>query len=636
MSAHDAAYGLRALVDALAAHPEEASFASTIARFRADCDPHFDAAVATSISYAAKVYGLSAWECLLLRLALLTAVEPAMAQVFARWSPGRAEPTARLAAELLPLPLAARPAAWAYLGPDERLGRFALVTLGEGGPVATRALTLPDALVARLCGATTATPAVPLHAPEAPPDGIVAEAWAVHTLEIGGVVHVVGPAGSGRDTRVRALGAAAERPLLLVPADAAASLLPAVRRDARWWGAGVVLPAAAVAAGWAPGAVDAPCIVVGTPEDPPLDAVLAGHPVSVVRLAAPDLASRRAFWTFLAAAHGLAVDIEARAGRHALRPARVAAAIQAAAAQSVPVDPEARLDAAIQAVTTPRFGRLATRLPADVAEGALVAPPAVRRELDLAILWARQAPGAHGTARGARGVGAGRGPVCLFHGPPGTGKTLAARVLAAEVGRPLYRVDLSQLVDKYIGETEKHLARLFDEAREADLVLLFDEADAVFGRRTAVRDSNDRYANIETGFLLQRIEDHEGPVILTTNLLANLDEAFLRRLHVVASFALPTPGDLRRIWDAHLPTTRADDIDLAFLAERFPISGGEVRNAATTAALLAASVHRSVGMAECVVGVVREVRKAGRLLDPARFGPWRAHVAGWEAGDPWR
>jgi hypothetical protein len=184
-----------------------------------------------------------------------------------------------------------------------------------------------------------------------------------------------------------------------------------------------------------------------------------------------------------------------------------------------------------------------------------------------------------------------RGVVALFAGPPGTGKTLAAGLVARELGRDLYRVDVSRIVSKWLGETEKKLAAIFDAAEQADAVLLFDEADSLFARRTAVKSSNDRYANLEVNYLLQRIETFRGVAILTTNQGSAVDPAFRRRLTCQLTFSLPDSEMREALWRAHLPpqVPSAGDIDFAALAEGYPLSGGNIRNIAVRAAFLSAA-----------------------------------------------
>ena len=208
------------------------------------------------------------------------------------------------------------------------------------------------------------------------------------------------------------------------------------------------------------------------------------------------------------------------------------------------------------------------------------------------------------------------GVVALFAGPSGTGKTLAAEVIAGSLGVDLYAIDLANMVSKYIGETEKNLGRIFDAAEAAGVALFFDEADALLGKRSAVSDSHDRYANIEVAYLLQRLERYEGLAVMATNLANNLDPAFVRRLHVVVEFPIPGKAERERIWRRSLPESApvADDLDLPTLADRFEISGGTIRNAALSAGFLAAEAGTPITMAVALKGVQLELRKIGRLV----------------------
>jgi SpoVK/Ycf46/Vps4 family AAA+-type ATPase len=228
----------------------------------------------------------------------------------------------------------------------------------------------------------------------------------------------------------------------------------------------------------------------------------------------------------------------------------------------------------------------------------------------------------------------GRGVTALFAGDSGTGKTMSAEVIAGSLGLDLYVIDLSTIVDKYIGETEKNLDRVFTEADRVNGVLLFDEADAIFGKRSEVKDARDRYANVEVAYLLQRMEQFDGMAILTTNLRANVDEAFLRRLDAIVDFPLPEIDDRRRLWERNLSAAvpKAADLDLDFLARRFTLSGGNIRNIAVGAAYLAAEAGRPLGMENLVRETAREYRKLGRLCVEAEFGPWFGLVAGMAGG----
>ncbi len=207
------------------------------------------------------------------------------------------------------------------------------------------------------------------------------------------------------------------------------------------------------------------------------------------------------------------------------------------------------------------------------------------------------------------------GLTVLFSGEPGTGKSLAAQVLANDLGLDAYRVDLSSVVSKYIGETEKNLSRIFDAAAPANAILVFDEADALFGKRSAVSDARDRYANIEVAFLLQRIEAYRGAVILTTNLRQNVDRAFLRRLDFSVEFPLPGRDEREQLWRRHLPPALplAAGVDIGTLAGAHRLSGGSIANAARTAAYAAADDGGVVTLTHLEGALRMELRKLGRL-----------------------
>jgi hypothetical protein len=214
----------------------------------------------------------------------------------------------------------------------------------------------------------------------------------------------------------------------------------------------------------------------------------------------------------------------------------------------------------------------------------------------------------------------------LFAGQPGTGKTMAAEIVAGDLGLDLYRIDLSAVVSKYIGETEKNLEKIFSAADRGDAVLLFDEADAIFGKRSEVRDAHDRYANVETAYLLQRLEAYEGLAVLTTNLKGNIDEAFLRRLDCVMEFPMPEEPERLAIWERALPAEapRAPDVDLPFLARKFKLAGGHIRNIALTAAFLAAADGGPIAMRHLARGTRREYQKLGKLVAESDFEQYYA------------
>ncbi len=367
-------------------------------------------------------------------------------------------------------------------------------------------------------------------------------------------------------------------------------------------------------------------------------AVLERVCVLAVAVPAPDADERAAAWS--AALGGADVPREVSAGyrlplERIVEGAALASTAAAAAGRAQLAAADVELGA--RAASASRLGELATVMPASLGWEDLVLP-----ERPLALLRSLTAFIRHrdlvledwGLGRRA---GRAQGLVAMFAGDSGTGKTLAARVLAADLGLELFRIDLATIVSKWVGETEKNLDRVFAAAQGANAVLFFDEADAVFGKRSDVQDAHDRYANLETAYLLQRMEEHDGPVILATNLRGNIDDAFLRRLDAVVEFPFPAAEHRRRLWDLLLAADapRGDDIELDFLAERFELSGGGIRNATIAAAVLAAEDGAAIGMEHLVRGVAMEYAKLGRLTLAADFerfhGLVRAPVAGGRA-----
>lgn len=258
---------------------------------------------------------------------------------------------------------------------------------------------------------------------------------------------------------------------------------------------------------------------------------------------------------------------------------------------------------------------LAQPLRDDVPDDALVTTPALRRELDTLLLRCR--------ARDGLVAGLGASSVTRYHpgvralliGASGTGKTLAAGWLASRLALPLYRVDLASVTSKYIGETEKNLAQLLARAEQAEIVLLFDEADSLFGKRTEVKDANDRFANAQTNYLLQRIESYDGITLLTSNSRARFDTAFSRRLDVVIEFPLPGPEERRALWRSHLGATHTLQArDLNQLAARVDFAGGHIRNVVLMAAVVARAAGRPIAYDDVVQGISSEYRKLGRQM----------------------
>ncbi|MEN6325584.1 MAG: ATP-binding protein [Syntrophomonas sp.] len=219
----------------------------------------------------------------------------------------------------------------------------------------------------------------------------------------------------------------------------------------------------------------------------------------------------------------------------------------------------------------------------------------------------------------------GKGLSILFSGPPGTGKTMGAQVIASELMLEIYKIDLSQVISKYIGETEKNLREIFDEAKYSNAILFIDETDALFGKRSEVKDAHDKYANIEVAFLLQKMEEYDGITVLATNYMKNIDEAFLRRIQFIIHFPFPDAQHREKLWRGIFPreTPLADDVDYKYLGKKFEVAGGSIKNMAVYAAFLAAERNCPVGMAEIITAARFEMKKTGKVLVQEEFPEYR-------------
>jgi hypothetical protein len=270
-----------------------------------------------------------------------------------------------------------------------------------------------------------------------------------------------------------------------------------------------------------------------------------------------------------------------------------------------------------------RMARSVVHLRTSASLDHLVAPGPLRRKVDEIIMWYEQSGRVFGEMGLGRNDSLRAGLTCLFSGPPGTGKTFAAQCLANRFGLNLYRIDLSRVVSKYIGETEKALAAVFDEADAGHGLLLFDEADALFGKRSEVKDAHDRYANIEVGYLLQRLECFEGVVVLASNLRNNIDPAFLRRIRFLIDFPMPDADMRRRLWKQALPPAEWCDpaLDLEPFVNQFRLAGGNIQNIGLLAAHLAAAGSGRVTADALVRATYRELEKSGMPRSPVDFGP---------------
>lgn len=363
-----------------------------------------------------------------------------------------------------------------------------------------------------------------------------------------------------------------------------------------------------------------------SPWQPVGNAPLAVAPLTFTR---PDFAQRRACWQAHLATADIPVtdrELAQLSGRFRLTPAQIATAAatvavtwQASASDEGGGNTPPALDAlfaAARAQSGHDLAALTRRIRPLYTWDDIVLPPASisqLHEICQRVTSRHQVLDAWGFGRR---LSLGHGTNALFTGPSGAGKTMAAEVIANALGLDLYQIDLSGVVSKYIGETEKNLDRIFAAAENANAILFFDEADALFGKRSEVRDSHDRYANIEISYLLQKMESYDGLAILATNLRQNLDDSFVRRLAFTVHFPFPTAADRLRIWQGIWPaaTPLAADVDLAWLAQRFKLSGGNIKNVALAAAYLAANDASSVTLDHILQAIRREYQKLGKAL----------------------
>jgi SpoVK/Ycf46/Vps4 family AAA+-type ATPase len=337
----------------------------------------------------------------------------------------------------------------------------------------------------------------------------------------------------------------------------------------------------------------------------------------------PDYTQRLALWSHYTGADSdeerTHKGIQALAGQFALNSGHIRDAV--ATAKDTAVQRKGQLErddlfSAARAHSNPRLATLARKIEPRYGWEDIILPVDQIAQLREMIATVQARPIVLDTWGVGKKLVASRGITALFSGPPGTGKTMAAEIIASALGLDLYKIDLSTVVSKYIGETEKNIERIFKEAEQSNAILFFDEADALFGKRSEVKDSHDRYANIEISYLLQRMEAYDGVTILATNLRANLDEAFTRRLQFSINFPFPEKEYRLRIWKTLIPddVPISDDIDYEVLAERFRFSGGNIRNVIVNATYLAAADGGSVSMSHFLHGTRRELQKMGRLV----------------------
>jgi AAA+ superfamily predicted ATPase len=657
----------------LARAPGDPAFGAAPDAARGDADRFRDEAPTegSRLAWLAAEHALTAFDVDVLVLALACELDLRYERLYAYLQDDvtRRRPTVDLALNLFCASAAERLVRRAHFAPEAPLARARLVELAgdPSAPLLAQALALDeqvtgfllgqDALDRRLAGACRLADAAhdDLLADDPRVRALgdaVREAWEAGE---GLRVRLHGPRGAGKCRYAAAVAHAADVPMLLT--DVAALLEPRAPRDAeralatvlregRYRGALVVLRRgeALLADGGERVrerleemlAEHAGPVVLATSRPWPADSLADAIEVE---LAVPDAARRAALWREGAReAGGAILDAAARevGARFRLTPRQIGAAAAAAARRaawharleshaSAAVIPAAELFAAAREQSRRELATLAPRVePVHRWEELVLPADAVAQLREIARRVTHRERVMEEWGFGAR-LPRGRGINALFSGPSGTGKTMAADVLAGALGVDLYRVELSGVVSKYIGETEKNLDAIFAAAAGSNGIVFFDEADALFGKRSEVHDAHDRYANIEISYLLQKMEAFDGVAILATNLRGNLDGAFVRRLAFTVHFPFPDEASRLRIWRAVWPSAvpLGADVDLALLARQFALSGGNIRNVALAAAFLAAERGEPVAMRDLMAATRREYQKLGKTLVESELGAWR-------------
>ena len=612
---------------ALVAGPPDPATARFAVELEARADEAERAGTTVRLRRLARAFDLAPLDVELLLIALAPDLEPRFERLYAylhddvsrrRASPGLAlELCAAAAADRSRLQLA---------GPLVAGGL--LLVEDPDRPFLSRSLRVPDRVTAHLLGADAPDPLVAGLLTSAVPSAVGAVGVVERALTAGSpLVYVRERVGSaGLSIAATALAGLGARPVLLDlgrlgPAEDPASVAAAAIREARLRGGGLVagpidgLAERGAAAIRAFAEAACPTILLGVRG---WDPGWSRQVPLLVDAASPSAAERAAVWRSalpdMLDIPGIDREIDQLPFR--LSPEQVLRAASSARLQAIaegrPIGaPD--LYGGARAQNAAGLERLARRIDPVVAWTDLVLPQPVVGQLRELAGRARHRDLVLDAWGMGRRSSKGRGITALFAGDSGTGKTMSAEVIAGELGLDLYVIDLSTVVDKYIGETEKNLDRVFSEADRVNGILLFDEADSIFGKRSEVKDARDRYANVEVAYLLQRMEQFDGMAILTTNLRANVDEAFVRRLDAIIDFPMPEirrpAADLADQPAGGLPL--AADIDLDFLARAFKLSGGNIRNVAVGAAYRAAEAGRPVAMIDLVRETEREYRKLG-------------------------
>ncbi len=604
----------------------------------------------------ATCFSLSQWEMDAILICLAPEIDVAYSRIYAYLQDDitRKHPSLDLLFNLLCPDAAAKIAARACLGPDAPLRRYHLLelfneTTTPQPPWLSLSLKLDERIVDYLLEADAIDvrlrPYARLVRTPAMPDQPLDRRLQVVTQAYSNLVlYFHGDSGVGREATASALSHHLGQPLLVmngerlaaVPAESFPLLVRLAVREARlqtavlyWQGFDALLAedkhyqrqALLDVLAAQPGLTILAGTAVWEPAHP------LPHPFIRIPFTLPTAAERLTCWQ--EALPRTTLDLTDLAHKFRLSPAQIQAAAASAGNQArwqQPDNPQptmADLHAACRLHSNQNLAQLAQKIEPHYTWADIVLPAERLAQLrELCDQVTHRVQVYEGWGFGQK-LALGKGLHVLFTGPPGTGKTMAADIIAGTLGLDLYKIDLATIVSKFIGETEKNLARIFAEAETSNAILFFDEADALFGKRTEVHDAHDRYANLEISYLLQRMEVYEGVTILATNLRKNMDEAFMRRMHFIIEFPFPDVAQRRRIWQQIWPvaTPRGDDVDLAFLAERVQLAGGNIRNIALAAAFRAAADGGVVTMAHLQHAAQREYHKMGKLVTAEAFKP---------------
>jgi len=629
------------------------------------------ASVILRLPYLQKVFDLSLFETDLLLLAIAPEINLRYQRLYAYLQDDvtRKRPSIELALRLFCCSFAEQVSARETFTPSSPLLKHHLLLLHEDpsdrpSPLLSRTLKLDDRITEFLLGSDLLDPRLLTPRPLAEqiidkqnfsnlllPDSVHAALQHLITLDTtrsSWLCLLHGSAGVGKQTCAHAIARAKKRPLLVVDLPTLLkadlpfqNLLNLAFREARLYRSLIYLN------GWHDLLADAAHHttilqveyeieqfkgLIFAASQTPWQPVSHGYQFIQIELPLPDERSRQHLWQHLLSqkATDSDLDLDYLASAFRLTPGQIHQAIAHAEThaylqQETPDRlTQADLLAGCRAESSKNLAALAQKVTPQRSWQDLVLPKDSLAQLQELCQQVRHRKRVYTDWGFDQRLSLGKGAIALFSGDSGTGKTLSAEIIARDLGLDLYKIDLSLVVSKYIGETEKNLSQVFQEAQKSNAILFFDEADALFGKRSEVKDAHDRYANIEINYLLQRVEEYEGVIILASNLSKNIDSAFVRRLHFSIEFPFPNEAHRLQIWQKMFPPQAplSDDINFEFLATKFKIAGGNIKNVALTAAFRAAEEDSPIQMKHLILSMKREYQKLGKICERTEFEPY--------------